>query len=209
MIPTGAPWDKAILVNECWEWMASRNKGGYGILRLGQKSWLAHRLAYSLSRGGIPKGKDVLHTCDNCACINPSHLWIGTQADNMHDMMRKGRAVFPVGERNGSAKLTLAQVKEARSLAEQGWSQPKIAKHFGVSHSTIGGILRCESWGNVTRSLVPFKRLHPVVTKPCDVCGQEIAMMAYRAKRKRFCSRKCVGLNMAQKRWGYSVHAPQ
>lgn len=79
-------------VTDCWEWTASTNNIGYGMFR-----WetgimrTAHRVSYELFKGMIPKGKIVCHTCDNPKCVNPDHLWIGTNKDNYEDMKRKGR----------------------------------------------------------------------------------------------------------------------
>jgi hypothetical protein len=75
----------------CHEWTASTNRGGYGTLRVGDKAWKAHRLAYRRKVGPIPRGMHVLHRCDNPPCINPDHLWIGTHTDNMRDRSAKGR----------------------------------------------------------------------------------------------------------------------
>ena len=78
---------------DCWEWTARRDKDDYGQFAISKgKSAVAHRVAYSLSVGDIPDGMFVCHTCDNPPCCNPEHLWIGTNQDNMDDMVRKNRA---------------------------------------------------------------------------------------------------------------------
>jgi len=79
---------------ECWEWKGYISRGGYGRFRAGGRSLpaaSAHRVAYVLAKGQIPDGMLVMHACDNRRCVNPSHLSIGSYADNNHDMMSKGR----------------------------------------------------------------------------------------------------------------------
>ena len=86
----------------CWEWSASRHRQGYGRIRLGKKegkTLQAHRVSYELFIGEIPNGKLVCHKCDNPACVNPDHLFLGTHKDNMEDKYSKGRqGILPKGE---------------------------------------------------------------------------------------------------------------
>ena len=77
---------------ECWEWKGARNQYGYGIIRHEGRVLRAHRWAWSLVNGPIPEGLVVMHSCDNRGCVNPDHLSVGTQADNLRDMWAKGRA---------------------------------------------------------------------------------------------------------------------
>ena len=81
----------------CWTWLGAKNNQGYGNFNVGGKFERAHRIAYCLSIGEVPAGLFVLHHCDNPSCVNPKHLFLGTQKDNMQDCLKKGR--FPVGER--------------------------------------------------------------------------------------------------------------
>jgi len=79
---------------KCWEWQGPLNNIGYGMIRDGDKMRTVHRVSYEEHVKKIPKGKCVLHTCDNRKCVNPDHLWIGTHQDNMDDMMKKDRHKF-------------------------------------------------------------------------------------------------------------------
>ena len=78
--------------NGCWNWLGAKDPDGYGRACYMNKTPMAHRLSYQFSKGLIPEGMCVCHTCDNRACINPLHLWLGTHQDNMDDKKNKGRA---------------------------------------------------------------------------------------------------------------------
>ena len=124
----------------CWIWTGSKNRDGYG--RFYHTS--AHRASYEIFKGGIPVGISVLHSCDNPSCVNPNHLWLGTQADNMHDCIAKGRFSFlPMGEKHHKAKLTVKDVAEIRRSKE--FCQT-LANHYGVHKSTVARIKRSEIW---------------------------------------------------------------
>ena len=131
----------------CWQWIGCKNSDGYGgfALGTGKGRELAHRTAYQLFNGVIPKGKCVLHTCDNPACVNPKHLWLGTHTDNMKDKKRKGRQ--PEGEENIKSILTLKQVKEIRRLySKGGYYHRHFAEKYGVSKGAIWAIINKISW---------------------------------------------------------------
>jgi hypothetical protein len=117
--------------DECWNWRGAKDKDGYGKYRLYDKHMRAHRIAYGFNHG-IPDGMLVLHRCDNPACVNPSHLFLGDQQRNIDDCKSKGR--WPVGEKNHNAKLTNEQAKYARHLyfAER-HTVKALADFFGVS----------------------------------------------------------------------------
>lgn len=84
-------WDKVYIDNSCWEWIASKNPDGYGNFYYNKRIDRAHRVSYILEHGPIPKGMLVCHNCDNPGCVNPSHLFLGSQKDNMSDCSKKRR----------------------------------------------------------------------------------------------------------------------
>lgn len=135
----------------CWVWRRTRNNQGYGTFTIRGKTFYAHRKAWEhANRREIPVGMHVCHRCDNPACINPSHLFLGTRSDNMRDCVRKGRARTPVpvlrGESNGSAKLTASQVLDIRERLAAGAVQLDVARAYGVSQSAVSNIKRGKAW---------------------------------------------------------------
>jgi uncharacterized protein YjcR len=110
---------------------------------------LAHRVAYKLYKGHIPKGMLVCHTCDNRQCVNPEHLFLGTAQDNTNDMVQKGRArgnPNAAGENGTKAKLSWEQVKEIREAKQNGLPLRALAVAFGVTPSTIQKIVTHQTW---------------------------------------------------------------
>ena len=97
-------WSRVEKTSSCWLWTGY--KGRYGYLTFNGERMSAHRLAYTLTKGAIPNGKVVMHTCDNTLCVNPNHLELGSQQDNIADMIKKGRNVKPKGIENHATKLT-------------------------------------------------------------------------------------------------------
>jgi hypothetical protein len=133
----------------CWEWMASKKADGYGWFRWERGMRLAHRVACHLTYGDIPDGLHVCHACDNPACCNPAHLWLGTNAENVKDKMRKGRHKNgdQRGEKHSRAKLTWSQVREIRRrYAAGGIMQKELAKEFNVGHAAISDIVNYKKW---------------------------------------------------------------
>lgn len=135
--------------DKCWNWTANKNReGGYGQFSIAGRRQLAHRIAYQLYVGEIPEGMLICHFCDNPACVNPAHLFPGTQADNMIDCMNKGRVFHPVGEKHGHAKLTGDQVGEIRQMSSEGARNGDLSRLFGVSRPTISNITHGKRWAN-------------------------------------------------------------
>lgn len=133
----------------CWPWTAAGLPDGYGRLSRKGIGYLAHRMAWSLTNGPIPDGMNVCHRCDNPPCCNPTHLFLGTVADNNADKLAKGRHVALVGELNGVARLTPDRVREIRALAAEGWDKARIARNFSVGRTTIRDVLSGRNWSHV------------------------------------------------------------
>jgi hypothetical protein len=136
--------------DQCWEWAACTNPKGYGQFRWDGMMRQAHRMAWQIVHGPIPEGMCVCHTCDNPACVNPEHLFIGTVADNNNDRDAKGRTVFMSGEDNGMTKLNREQVAEIKRMGEaMHHGQAEIASRYGVTRYAICDIARGRTWRHV------------------------------------------------------------
>lgn len=130
----------------CWLWLASKDSGGYGLLNISGKQEKAHRVSYRLFVGNIPDGLQVCHRCDTPACVNPDHLFVGTNKENMEDRERKGRGVRQFGENHHSAKLTM---EIARSIRADRRRQRDIGAQYGVSQHTVWQIKQNKIWREV------------------------------------------------------------
>jgi len=164
-------WPHVLVGEHCWSWTGAIHHTGYGVLDVDGRQWRAHRLSYVLARGPVPDDEVVRHKCDNRWCVRPSHLETGTQADNIRDRDQRGRTArgerhgtrtkpgsnksgdehwarakperLARGERQGSAKLTEANVAEIRESPE---TRPALARRFGVTRQRIGQIQRGQGW---------------------------------------------------------------
>lgn len=134
------PLDKAYIVNRieidpetgCWNWKLGLSDSGYAMTTLNHKHVRLHRKSYELWIGQIPNNRHVLHSCDNRKCVNPEHLFIGTDLDNMTDCLKKGR--MPMGPDRPNAKLTAEQVIEIRRSS---CSYAELSRLYGVSGSVV------------------------------------------------------------------------
>ena len=156
-------WAKVQQTETCWLWTASKRNKGYGAFvwyAFGhQVQGRAHVFSYRLHCGDIPDGLFVLHRCDNPACVNPAHLFLGTKADNNRDMADKGRANSwghksgtqaspPRGVAHWNSKLNEDTVREIRGLREAGCgSNWALGLRFGVSSATISRVVNRIDWG--------------------------------------------------------------
>lgn len=134
--------------NQCWIWMGKKSR--YGLFYLSGGGYVgAHRASYTIATGLDPGEMQVCHTCDNPLCVNPRHLWLGTDLDNIADMDKKGRRVNKgaPGEKNVHAKLTQKQVNRIRYLrATKNYTYYKLAGMFDVSLVTIHHIVTGKTW---------------------------------------------------------------
>lgn len=134
---------------ECWPWTATKLRTGYGTINTGDatRTALAHRVCWTLHHGAIPEGKHVLHTCDNPSCVNPRHLFLGTHQDNMRDKVAKQR--HPRGERQGSAKLTTADVLDIRARRAAGTPLAVLAAEYGLHRVYVSKVARRVAWRHI------------------------------------------------------------
>lgn len=134
----------------CWLWVGPCDKNGYG--KAAEKGSVhnrprtvrAHRRSYEVNRGAIPERLHVLHRCDTPACVNPDHLFLGTNMDNVRDMVSKGRQ--PRGEGGGRAKLTEA---DAKAIFWDTRSQENIASEYGINQTTVSRIKLRQLWSHI------------------------------------------------------------
>jgi hypothetical protein len=157
----------------CWLWIGRTGHFGYGIMPLGArgKRASAHRVSWELFRGQIPPGMNVCHHCDVPCCVNPLHLFLGTQKDNLQDCGRKGRTAAQIypgirrGVKNGNVRLTLEQVDYIRAtyfdgrghfdehgqrgiLPEGKCTGKELAKQLGVNYRTVLDVVNGHQWSH-------------------------------------------------------------
>jgi len=142
-------WNHVTKGEACWKWNASLTNKGYGRIHVGKERLLAHRYSWMLHFGPIPDGKHVLHTCDNPACVNPSHLFLGTHQDNMADKVAKGRHYH--------FKFTAKQIKKMISMRRRGFPLKSIAEEFNVYRGVIRRVLEEQKVYSLTQ-LADIKR---------------------------------------------------
>jgi len=173
------------LPNECWPWARGCDSWGYGAFHAEGRQIGSHRFAWVLTHGTIPRGLLVLHKCDNPPCCNPTHLFLGTSADNMSDKCRKGRAACgyahsevtrhstPRGEQHGNAKLRLDQVESIRRLPQVDCNISRLARVYNVSRAQIKRIRNGSSWKSTDEQITSSEEAnanHAFDSDPSPVC---------------------------------------
>ena len=141
-------------IDDCWEWQAGIKSTGRGNFSIGRKTIQAHRMAWMLTFGEIPKGMLICHHCDNGKCVNPNHLFLGTYKDNVKDMYEKGRDNVLYGEQDPKSILTEKQVIDIKTRwIPYKYSQQKLANEYGVARTTIQSIVGNKNWKHIRVTL--------------------------------------------------------
>ncbi len=151
-------WPKVLKTDTCWLWQGATQKFGYGKITSGGdrgQTLIAHRVVWEWTYGPIPNNLRVLHKCDVPQCVNPEHLWLGTQGDNMQDCVHKGRFPRLHGDAHYSSKLSTNSVIEIRQRYRDGLTQRQIAVEYGVSPTTIWQALHNVTWPDVGNPVPP------------------------------------------------------
>lgn len=132
----------------CWLWTGSLRNGRYGAIIVNNINLAAHRYHWEQVNGPIPEGMSVCHKCDTPTCVNLNHLFLGTHAENMHDMFKKGRGNRARGERNKQAKLNAEKVIYIRlSYPEKNFSQ--LGKELGIDHTSVRNVINGKTWKHI------------------------------------------------------------
>jgi hypothetical protein len=143
-------WSKVEKTDGCWNWIAFKNYKGYGAISIPMDGRslprAAHKVSWVKAHGDVPDGLCVLHKCDNRACVNPAHLFLGTPKDNSADMVAKGRQNR--GEKRPLAKLGEEQIRAIRAAGRDVMTKT-LAAQYGISSTTVGKVRNGRRWTHV------------------------------------------------------------
>lgn len=135
--------------DSCWLWRGGKNRRGYGKFGIGHKTIIASRYSYEIYKGKITENMLICHTCDNPPCVNPDHLWQGTNSDNIRDSFKKCRSVIRKGEENSNAKLTEKNVLEIRELFKNNHKVKDIACNYDITTNYCRAICMRTTWKHI------------------------------------------------------------
>lgn len=140
-------WSNVNKTDGCWEWKRAKNKRGYGVYSFENKKQLTHRLSYMFTHGELPSSILVCHKCDNPKCVNPDHLFAGTQTDNMNDMVIKGS-----GRNNYNRKISIEDIKIIRAKyphCPKDGTVKELAKKYGINESSMTKIINRKTYKHI------------------------------------------------------------
>lgn len=135
--------------DECWPWLANKDKDGYGMFWLNGRNHGAHRVSFEFHHRILKPGELACHTCDNPSCVNPSHLFAGTHLENHRDRDAKGRKAPTTGEMNGQSRFTEADVIAIRVKRAAGARYCDLRREYGCGEFAIRGICTRKRWNHI------------------------------------------------------------
>lgn len=167
-------WSRTERSGKCLLWTGAMTGRGYGSFRVNGRDVPAHRVAYELTKGAIPDGLVVRHTCDTPPCVEPTHLLIGTHQDNARDKMERGRHRSVVGEDHFKAKITNETVLAIRSMRKNGLSTRSIARKIGSTLTTVAEVAKGQRWKHIGGDIVSARKpgRPPAAESRCSICDE-------------------------------------
>jgi len=191
-------WSKVNVAgpDDCWEWLGCRQSKGYGRIGIGCESFLAHRVSFFLKTRQQPGSLIVCHSCDNPACCNPRHLFLGTAADNSRDMVSKGRQNKACGENASRAILT---EQDVRAIRRSHATYRELARRHSVSASTIKSAAQGTNWRHVR---TPTVRRQLTAQQVCQIRrASEVGVSGRELARRHGVSESTISMIVNRRTW--------